>query len=270
MAQILRLLGFWPPLVYAVAVFGLFWLLDRNAAPRARKAVSSWFAGAKYEEQHVGDAVLYFFDRLYTAPLLGWRAFLTSAAISTVATILVSSQVFPPTLWLLYYRPEVFGWSAFTQLLTNISADYLSLFVIRRWIIFGKHRPLLALLTAPLIGVIIIVICYWVRDVGGFSIKTRTFEWRYFLDDLVEWWGFISNKSFRWALLVPAFLVHLWLPLFAFGVIVAKAVNYVRTAGKFSQWFFAQGDAHPLRSIGYVAAAATFLITAVVMVLLRG
>jgi hypothetical protein len=42
----------------------------------------------------------------------------------------------------------------------------------------------------------------------------------------------------RFAILVPALIVHLWLPLFAVGVLASKAVNSVRAAGKLSQCFF--------------------------------
>jgi hypothetical protein len=50
--------------VYGFAVFSLFWMLDRKAAPRARKAISQWFAGAKYERKDVAGAVLNAFDGL--------------------------------------------------------------------------------------------------------------------------------------------------------------------------------------------------------------
>jgi hypothetical protein len=267
-AQILKLTGFWPPFVYGFAVFSLFWLLDRNAAPRARKAISGWFAGPKYDKEGVAAAILYFFDKFYTVPLLGWRAVLRSAAISTLVTAVVSVQLFPMGLTFIRFSPEI-GMIALGQLLTNIVADYFSLFVIRRWLVLARLRPLLALFTAPALGVIVVTVCYMINDVARYSLETHTFAWTYFLDDVFEWLGFIHSRSFRWSFLAPAFLVHLWLPLFALGVAFAKAINYLRAAGKFSQWFFVQGEAHPLRSIGYIAGATTFLFTAAIM-LVRG
>ncbi|MBH5401438.1 hypothetical protein HZZ13_27160 [Bradyrhizobium sp. CNPSo 4010] len=269
MQQVLKILGFWPPLVYAFAVFSLFWLLDRNAAPRARKAISGWFAGPHYNQQDVAAAVLYVFDKFYTAPLFGWRAVFRSAGVSTVVTVIVAYQVFPMSFALIRHSPEAIGFSAVWQLLQNILADYLSLFLVRRWLILGGLRPLLALTTAPVLGIAIVAICYDLTDVARFSISTRTFEWHYFLDDIHEWRQYIRNGTFRWAFLVPALLVHLWLPLFALGVAFAKAINSLRAAGVLAQWFFKQGEFHPLRSIGYVAGAATFLITALGM-LIRG
>jgi hypothetical protein len=261
MAQILKLLDFWPPIVYAIVVYTLFWMLDRNAAPHARKALTNWFAGPKYDKENVATVVIYVFDRFYTSPLLGWRAFLRSALISIVATSLVAYQMYPVIVLAAAKVPEI-RHSIFTQVLANVVADYVSLFFIRRWLILGGQRPLMALITAPIIGMLIVIVVYLVRDVGGFSIQTRTFQWSYFLDDFIEWYGFIANQGTRWSLLLPALLVHLWLPLFALGVVVAKVINSVRTAGRFSQWFFLRGEAHPLRSIGYIAAVATFIAVA--------
>ncbi|WP_434886192.1 hypothetical protein [Bradyrhizobium oligotrophicum] len=268
MPQLLKLLGFWPPVVYGFAVFMLFWFLDKQAAPRARKSISEWFAGPQYQRKDVADAVLYVFDLLYTRPLLGWTAFWRSALISAIVTTLVSIQVYPNVPKFAIYA-EFLRWSMFTQCLTNIAADYLSLFFVRRWLILGGDRPILALATAPIIGVLIVIACYFVRDVGGFSLQTGTFHLRYFAEDLSAWYEFLQNRGLRFALLVPALVVHLWLPLFALGVVFAKVVNSVRTAGRLSQWFFAQGEAHPLRSVGYVAAAATVILVAIGMVVFR-
>jgi hypothetical protein len=262
--QILKLVGFWPPVVYAIMVFTLFWLLDRNAAPQPRRALTNWFAGKRYDKEQVARLILYVFDRFYTSPLFGWRAFLRSAIVSTVATLLVGYQLFPMTWYIVAKVPEL-GYSIATQLVANIFADYISLFLIRRWLVLAGQRPLLALTTAPLIGMVIVVAVYLVRDVGGFSIQTGTFSFKYFIDDLSEWITFIYNRRIRFAYLVPALVVHLWLPLFALGVIVAKGINSVRAAGSFSQWFFKHGDAHPLRSVGFIASILTFIAVAVGM-----
>jgi hypothetical protein len=262
--QILKLLGFWPPVVYAVVVYSLFWLLDRNAAAPARRALTGWFAGPKYQAQDVANVVLYVFDRVYTTPLFGWRAFLRSTLASILASILVVYQTYPMIFGVAWTSPEM-RYQFSTQIAANIVADYLALFVIRRWLIIGGNRPLLALLTAPLIGIVIVIVVYVARDVGGFSIATRSFHWRYFNEDLEEWLYFLRRPGFGSSklLLYPAIIVHLWLPLFAMGVIVAKGLNYLRTAGRFSQWFFKQGEAHPLRSIGFIASILTFILMAV-------
>ena len=223
-AQILKLLGFWPPVVYAFVVFSLFWMLDRNAAPHARNAISNWFVGPKYNKEDVAAVVLYVFDRFYTIPLLGSRAFLRSALLSTVVTLLVAIQLFPMLVRVVVEVPEM-RQGIFEQLITNILADYVSLFFIRRWLILGGERPILALTTAPIIGILVVVLAYLIVDVGSYSLETLTFNFSYIWDDFQNWYKFINNRRLRWALLVPALIVHLWLPLFALGVIVAQATN---------------------------------------------
>lgn len=131
-----------------------FWLLDRNAAPPARKAISQWFAGPNYDKEGVAAAIVSVFDRIYTSPLWGWRAALRSVSFSMAATVLVALQVFPPALAFLIHVQKARDLTL-TQLLADILADYISLFFIRRWLIIGGKRPLTALATAPIIGLLI-------------------------------------------------------------------------------------------------------------------
>lgn len=49
----------------------------------------------------------------------------------------------------------------------NILADYISLFVIRRWLVKVGERTVLALLTVPIIGAVAIFLLYVARIVSG-------------------------------------------------------------------------------------------------------
>jgi hypothetical protein len=42
-----------------------------------------------------------------------------------------------------------------------------------------------------------------------------------------------------------------------------KVLNYLRSLIGWTQWFIKQGQHHPLEAIGYVAAAAVFVGTAI-------
>ena len=264
MNQVLKLLGFWPPVVYAVVTYTLFWLLERNAAPHARKALSNWLAGPKYNKENVVSLIIYAFDRIYTPHLFSLKAFFISASISTAATLLIAYQLYPLVWTVTIHIPEMRN-QTFSQLGANILADYLSLFFIRRWLLLAGYKPLMALTTAPIIGAVIVAIVYLIRDIGGFSLQTWTFRFSYFIDDFYNWVRFISNAGVRWALLLPAFVVHLWLPLFAIGVVVAQALNSFKSAAQFSQWFFLKGQAHPFRSVGAVAALVTLIVVGIGM-----
>ena len=56
----------------------------------------------------------------------------------------------------------------------------------------------------------------------------------------------------------PAFIIHLWLPLFALSSLVVQLIFWIFRAGEWAQWFLKQGDAHPLRAIGIVATIIVF------------
>jgi hypothetical protein len=58
--------------------------------------------------------------------------------------------------------------------------------------------------------------------------------------------------------MVPAFIIHLWLPLFALSSLVARLVFWIFRAVEKAQWFLKQGDAHPLKAIGIVATIIVF------------
>jgi hypothetical protein len=81
LSEVLKLLGFSAPFVYAAAVYGFFHYLDQNASESAKKAISDWLQPREYHKTAVADALIEIFDRLYTRPLLGWRAFMRSSFI---------------------------------------------------------------------------------------------------------------------------------------------------------------------------------------------
>jgi hypothetical protein len=255
----------WPPVAYAAVVYSVFAFLDRKAAPHARRAIAGWVSGPDYNKGDVAAVIIYLFDRLYSSPLLGVRAFLRCSAISLLLTAIVIFQFHPLIFHVGLMSPEMrHQWT--TQIIANILSDYIALFLVRRWLVRGGQRPLTALCAAPLAGLFVIIVVYLIRDVGGYSLQTRTFHFSYFVDDFWNWVEFLFNPAgSKRILLIPVIAVHLWLPLLALGILISKSVNYIRAAGRFSQWFFSRGQAHPLRSIGYIAAAITFLAVAAVM-----
>jgi hypothetical protein len=72
-----------------------------------------------------------------------------------------------------------------------------------------------------------------------------------------------SGISSRKAILVGAFAVHVWLLLFACGVLIVRGLNSARRAAVWMQWFLKGGDKHPLRAIGFVTAAVTFILVGI-------
>jgi hypothetical protein len=73
--DLIKVLGFGTPLVYAAGTYGLFLWLDRNASDEAKAALSGFLQAKDYDRARVSSAIVQVFDRLYTRPLMHYRAF---------------------------------------------------------------------------------------------------------------------------------------------------------------------------------------------------
>jgi hypothetical protein len=88
LTEIAKLLGFTTPLIYAGATYGFFLWLDKKASEPAQKAISGWLVPKEYNEAGIRSAILEMFDRVYTRPLLAWRAFRRSTQITVCVTVI--------------------------------------------------------------------------------------------------------------------------------------------------------------------------------------
>lgn len=265
----LRLLGITQPFVYAVAVYALFRFLERNASQQANRAISLWLKERAYGGIDVRNAIVEIFDRIYSYPLLRLRAFYRSALLSFVIAILYSYYSWYMLMFAIFIHvPEIRNqWTQ--QIITNIIADYLSLFSIRWWLTKTSMRPYVSLFAGPIFASVIITSVYLVGDVGVFSIKTHSFHLRYFREDItwwydtiVRWYNTIGKPASTSAtLLLPAIAVHFWLPLFALAIWIIRIFERMLQAVQLSQRFTRRGYTNPLRPIGLVAAALTFILT---------
>jgi hypothetical protein len=263
MGQLLYILGLTAPFVYASAVYGLFAFLERNASPAARRTLSDWIKGNPYTQQHVANIAVYVFDRIFTYPLLRWRPLVRTAILSIILTAIVVYTNWPPLYRLIWRAPTELGPHVAFFVFKNIISDYCSLFVVRRWLLMGANRPLLALITGPLVGALVVLLVFLVIDVTRYTVfDIGWFEWIYFVEGIDEYINTFHRHTANSVLRMPAFIIHLWLPLFAVGVMFAKGLNSLRFATTWTQWFLKNGTKRPFRAIGVVAAIVVFLAAA--------
>lgn len=208
------------------------------------------------------------FDKIYTHPLLSPRAFLRSALFTFVVTVAYSYEYFNTSrllrgLWVLVYDgtktnsidETIFKLDVAFYLatfFTNAITDYGSLFLIRRCLIRLGGTPTFALLLGALIGF----------DVVGLGAILRTLVLGMYASSaeiLPNWWLF-SKASLLVA--APALVVFAWLPLFALGILAIRALTPLSWLVKQVEWALRSCEGHPLKAIGYVAAAIVFVITA--------
>jgi hypothetical protein len=256
--EALKLLGLGTPFIYAAGTYGFFHYLDTQASAKAKKAIAGWLKPLEYDRAAVAAAMVEIFDRLYTRPLLGWRAAMRSAAFTIILTSIFVYELCGGDLRLI--MRVLADWDIVTvQLLTNLVSDYLSLFFVRGFLVIGGNRPIVALVGGSLLGMCVVVLFGYARQVAVMIILVPLFLK---IQDLL-WYAAISfvyadEKLFS----LPALAVHLWLPLFGFGLLCVHGLNYALRAVGGMQWFLKRGNDHPLDAVGYVLAAIVFVATA--------
>ncbi|WP_426612490.1 hypothetical protein [Bradyrhizobium sp. McL0616] len=263
MGELLKLLGFTTPLIYATAAYGLFHWLDENASDEAKAALARTMRFKDYKDQQVASALVEVFDRIYTYPLLRWRAFGRSLLFTTVVSVvfvLETTTLHDLSLWI---------W----PLLFNFFTDYLSLFVIRTLLIRSGTKPVIGLVLGAVSGVAIVIAANFLRIFvfllfGAVCFRTGVLRVECFssvsfaeIVDLSSLMPFarLSYRYLHW--IWPALAVFIWLPLFALGIVTARLLTPLAWMVGKTQWFLKEGKEHPLKAIGYVAAAVVFLGT---------
>jgi hypothetical protein len=256
--KLLEHLGFVAPALYAAAAYGLFHWLDENLSDAAKENLSSTMKLKEYRKEQVASALVAVFDLIYTYPLWRWRAFARSLLFTTAVSM----------IYLVEMKRQM-GMSDLEFLLVgflfNVLTDYLSLFVIRWLLVWSGTKPVSSLLAATWIGAAIVTLANYLRGavVGIWLIATNYRPMILPLPphpgnrmDPYELYLFESDLF-----LVPAIVVFAWLPLFALGILVIRALTPLSRIVTAAQWALKDGDKRPLKAIGCVAAVVVFVVT---------
>ena len=111
-----------------------------------------------YKNEQVASALVEVFDRIYTYPLLRWRAFFRSLLFTTVLSGIMLFE-FVPHVCARLTRDSgcyvAFSIMIAPFLLLNFISDYLSLFVIRPVLIRSGTKPVTSLVLGAVSGVAI-------------------------------------------------------------------------------------------------------------------
>lgn len=253
LGEFLKELGYGVPLIYAAITYGLFAWLDSSISNEARSALASIIKLRTFSNYDVSSAVVEIFDRLYTHPLLTWKALKRSSTITLIVTIAFLIEVvgiqqtfdaFDSAEW----RPLLLAATA--SFIVTVLVDYVALFFVRDWLTLSFVSPVFSLLCGLSMGLIVALGGVLVRAVAISPISPT---------------GYPTGLQYGWQVLliftIPALLVFAWLPLFALGIGLVRTVSPLsRLIGK-AQWLLKDGTEHPLKSVGYVAAIAVFVIS---------
>jgi hypothetical protein len=282
--KFLEALGLGVPVYLAVVTYGVFRWLDNNASDEARRVVSVWLQGRSNRRLDLGNAVLTAFDQLYTIPLLRPKAFLRSAFVSL--TMYLFFGIIPRLLAILkalFYDPYYINdikegiagnnLSPFTDLflitfftfVPVVISDYLSLFFVRRFLYLARKRPIVAMITASTIGITIVTISFLIFFTILLIIvnkylyheELKSSDISNLLILIQAMWD--NSRIYLLSFIAPAFLIHLWLPLFVFASLGVRLFFITFRAVEWAQWFLRQGDQHPLWAVGVIASGLVFV-----------
>jgi hypothetical protein len=99
---------------------------------------------------------------------------------------------------------------------SNVISDYLSLFVVRRWLFIARDKPLFAMFTGALVGILIVVSAVSAQILLWDILKlhfTSEYITHFYPQFLIDFWTsillltpYISSKP----VVLSAFMVHLW------------------------------------------------------------
>jgi hypothetical protein len=272
--KLFDLVGLGIPFYLGAATYAVFAWLDSNASDEATQVISSWLHGRSHNKPDLGNLIISAFDRIYTSPLLSFRAFGRSAVISIVVWLLLNfisiirrlAQMYNLSLkGIGYLDKPLIAVTIVMLLVVAVLCDYLSLFFVRRFLRLAQTRPIMASVISSIIGLVVVAMCllllyivellatYWLNPhvlVNGALDQNFVIN---LLNSLQFNLSYISTTVLK-----SAFIVHLWLPLFALSSLVARLMFWLFRAVEWAQWFLKQGDAHPLKAIGIVATIIVF------------
>jgi hypothetical protein len=285
MDKLLELLGLGTPFLYAAGTYAFFHWLDSNGSDEAKAAFARFLDVKRYDRRIIATAIVGFFDRVYTYQLLRWRALGRSALITVIVTTIYAYEInllntTPSNLSVLFiveWNPSLGYYSArlvdalmiLYMLSTSVISDFISLFIVRHWLLVSWHRPVAALTLSSLIVLCVIVTIVAVRGIGQLIAKAAIafifghlsgISLFYYVRGTVmdtAWDTLLEPHS----LIIPASAVFLWLPLFGVSISIVRVLNLIRPMIRKAQWLLKEGKEHPLNAVGYVAAVIVFLAT---------
>jgi hypothetical protein len=196
---------------------------------------------------------------------LTFKAFGRSVAISSVVWLLV--YLIP---WVFHFESgfwEVLNKASLIDVLPGtlftlpfiIISDYGSLYLVRMFLVLARVHPVAASIGAFIFGFVVIAIIFWSLFVSfiPMALYLGHGEWARHLS-LSDIMDIILYEGTFFGAWTPAFIIHLWLPLFALSTLIVRLVFWIFRAVEKAQWFLKGGAAHPFRVIGVVATIIVF------------
>jgi hypothetical protein len=254
------------PIAYAWGILRLFRWADDDLPDDKKDALLRLISAKDYEPEKVASAILFVFDWVYTTPLLSLRAFVRSALLTLIISIIYIHE----TRWFdhveFHLDDVIETFSA--PLIVSIFSDYVTLFVIRSWLRVAVRRPIVALISsslvafvALLVGIILRLVALLIEPLAYDAIVMLIYSTLKASNFSLAFHMILQQIFMPVTLFVPAILVFAWLPMFGCGLLLMRTLNSISPIVLTTQSSFKSAKDRPLLAVGYVAAAMVFVGT---------
>jgi hypothetical protein len=275
--KLLDHLGYATPLFYAGVAYWFFAWTDENVSDNAKAALAGTMKLSGASPESISTSLVEIFDHIYSKPLLSWRALFRSVLFTAFMTMILMLEVRYTNLSV-GNGLDSYAVIFIVTFLANALTDYVSLFAIRLSLARLGHRPLLAITLGTTCATVIVIVGTLARVAMWSAMfflfwfnRAETSPMIHLVDQREMAFSdhiptllltLIYMNEFTIVSSLPALAVFAWLPLFALGIMVARLLMPLAWLVTKTQWVLKQGDKHPLRAIGYLAALFVFVASA--------
>jgi hypothetical protein len=170
----------------------------------------------------------------------------------------------PIAKWHEIYTLTIEPYTTWLLIIPILISDYASLFVVRPCLLLKHRHPVGSLILAAFSGITLTLAVLFLFEAsltsfghfpGARSIWAESL-WR---ELVVYSLAACYFPSALVGIILPAFVVQLWLPLFVAAGFATRGLQFTLKAINFAQWFLRTGSKKPFEAIGIVAAIIVFL-----------
>jgi len=255
--------AFVTPVAYSALIYAFFNWLDKKASGPGKAALSAWVESAYYDRALVSNAIVEIFDKIYSKPLLGWRAILRSASLMLLLSCFLFYEFAPRDTLKDQMSNDLLGLisGALFYLLIGVVSNYISLFAVRLWLVYRAENPAVAFIGGFVIGIAIVSLC-WSMVAAALGPEESALENINLFWSAIAWVGPAQPHP----LILAGLAVHLWLIMILLCLGVVKLLCHTVKTISWMQWFTKHEKIHPLDAAGMVSAFIVFVtVTASVL-----
>jgi hypothetical protein len=257
--------------------FGAFVAIEKILAPEALADFARYLRSTNFDESvvHLPEGTRALFQSVFGARHFSWRCMATSMLFSIVAfTVIVGLTVLygPRRVSAVRYvwaENPAFMNITLAWMIWSVVPDYFNLFKTRKFLnLLTSHRIkrtsllivmaladfligyAIFLITFSPVGLLDVHLIFWVLGKGNVT-------WQHIVQNFSFSYPLPLSSGFHWyygQLFWPGMVPSIWLWLFLLATFIVRISARAAPALRFAMYCF-DGDRHPIRFVGIIAAA---------------